>query len=183
MLKIKGCWPYMPYKGQTTCDTHMPWKHAVLMEPSQCQPYRKELASQPPPWPSLWVSLALGDTLLLWPGFLSKKHLYGAEKSHPMLCSCKTWCTRHWQQQVTVLPQLGVCLFANHQHNTSHITGCVSLTGQCGATQTEETRWNMYEMEHAQWITNKISGICVLSAHMLKRRNLTLHFATPVLCH
>lgn len=109
--------------------------------------------------------------------------LWGRKKSHPMLCSCKTWCTRHWQQQGTVLPQLGVCLFANHQHNTSHVTGCVSLPSQCSATQTEETRWNMYEMEHAQWITNKISGICVLSAHMLKRRSLTLHFATPVLCH
>lgn len=90
--------------------------------------------------------------------------LWGRRKSHPMLCSCKMWCTRH-QQQVAVLPQLGVCLFVNHQHNTSHITGCVSLACQCGATLTEGRGKLRDQVEHT-W-----AGTCTMD-HLQNKWNL-----------
>lgn len=155
MLEIKTGWPYKLYKGQTTCDTHMPWNHAVLMEHSPAR---------------LWVSASLTVEILPhshhhgpapegacpWETPYCpdqapfQRNTFIGQKKRVVPCCVAVKCDSlgisgsRW-----LLPQLGVCLFINHQHNTcSHITGCVSLTCHCGATQTEGRGKLRDQVEH-----------------------------------
>lgn len=115
MSEIERCWPYKIYKEQTICDTHMPWKHDVLMEhfparlgisaslTAESLPH-SHYHGPAPKWAWPWETPYCPDQ-----ASFQKSTFMGQKKSHPMLCSCKMW---HQGQQVTVLPQLEVCLFA-----------------------------------------------------------------------
>lgn len=151
MSEIERCWPYKIYKEQTICDTHMPWKHDVLMEhfparlgisaslTAESLPH-SHYHGPAPKWAWPWETPYCPDQASFQKStFMGQKK----ESSHAVfLLNVTSGATGDC---FTTAWSVLVC---THQHNTSHITGCISLTCQHGTTQTEGRGKLRDQVEH-----------------------------------